>query len=136
MSCKCQRPFFSTAIVATDDHVTITLPSVIIKNKQLLDMVITQTIPSTSKPIPVYIVFSGDEYEYPLLTKEGNYIYSDQIKNRKLYIFRYMSDTKLFFNTGFYNLKCTKFIYPALDPTKNPFTDYYNKTKKYKNEEV
>lgn len=113
MACRCQRPLFSLSAEIGGGSLVITLPDVNLRNASLLDMVITQTIPTTD-PIPVVIRFSSSKEQYPLMTRGGNYIYSDQIRNRKLYVFRYMSDSQLFFNTGYCNLRYTAFNYPIL----------------------
>lgn len=122
MACRCQRPLFSLSTEIQGEKLVITLPDVNLHNTSLLDMVITQTIPAT-EPIPVVISFSSCRAQYPLMTRNGNYIYSDQIRNRKLYIFRYMSDGQLLFNTGSCNLKYTTFNYPILSAPETRIGD-------------
>ena len=119
MSCKCQRPLFSASTTISGGKLVVNLPATNLCNKECLDFVITQTIPTTT-PIPVVITLGSSETQYPLMTRYGNYVYSDQIRNRKVYIFRYMSDSKLFFNAGCNNLKCTSFDYPVLPIPTTP----------------
>ncbi len=111
--CQCHKPILSNSVGIVDDELVVYLPEMNFYNGEVLNFVITQRLPET-KAIPVVIRFEKLEKNFNLLTRNGNNVYSDQVRSRQSYNFRYVSDTRKFINLGNRNLARTSYKYPRL----------------------
>lgn len=85
MSCCCnQINYKSTAIAVADGNMNISVNSTNVPNNlECATLVICQTIPTQATPIPVQITIGATNY--PVFTKAGNKLMSDQIRTRRRY---------------------------------------------------
>lgn len=111
--CRCHKPILSNSVEIIGDELVVYLPEIHFYNGEVLNFVIAQRLPET-KAIPVVIRFGKLEKSFNLLTRNGNNVYSDQVRPRQSYNFRYVSDTRKFINLGNRNLARTSYKYPRL----------------------
>ena len=113
--CKCNRRIVKIDEVKVGDILYLIVPDIHIINGSNLSFVITTTIDYPEEPIPV--VFSINGKKFYMTTHNGNYVYSDQIRNRRLYSVKLNTDSLLA-----KNLKCnlyqTRFDFPCIAKPK------------------
>lgn len=120
MFCKnkcslCKHIIFISEVADAGDSIQLNLPDMTIGNNDKLCFIITETLPQTNTPVPVILIANGDKVPY--ISKSGNYVYSDQIQARTLYIARAKTDTGIFLNVKC-NLKSTSKVMPHIPNTK------------------
>lgn len=85
--CRCCQNFLKTQQVVVDgSNIVLLVPERVFENFEPLCLCIAQRIPASSENQPVFIQ-SGitNTTRYPLLTTEGQTVYSYQLRSRKLY---------------------------------------------------
>lgn len=115
--CGCKDLIYTGTVASTSSNVTITLPSQSMCNNECLCFVITANIPATTSPLPVQIIVGNTTYN--MINKCSNYVYSDQIKSRKVYCVALKTDTLLAKNMKC-NLCPTSVDIPCLPATTAP----------------
>lgn len=114
-NCKCNKTIVKINEVNVGEVLYLVAPDMNICNNETLLFVITTNIDYPDEPIPVALIINGEEFY--MINHNGNYVYSDQIRNRKLYAVKLATDTLLA-----KNLKCnlypTKFDFPCISKVK------------------
>lgn len=110
--CKCNRNIVKVEKVkTTTEAIYLFVPDMKLYNGYNLHFVITTNIDYPDKPLPVIVVINDNEFS--MTTYGGNYVYSDQIRNRRLYSVKLTTDSLLA-----KNLKCnlyrTSFNFPYI----------------------
>lgn len=85
--CRCCQSFLKTKEVVVDNgNIVLLVPDRVFENFESLCLCIAQSIPTSSENQPVFIQ-SGitNTTRYPLLTTEGQTVYSYQLRPRVLY---------------------------------------------------
>ena len=105
----------SVALVGGVLQLTIPSPQVILQNKQKVCICVAQSIPDTATSADtVSIVINGTAY--PLRTRCGNNVHSDQIRSRKVLHTNIATDIPAFMVDG--NELCrTGFNFPTITTT-------------------
>lgn len=114
----CPNIVYVNTPTITNDNLEITIPNEVIQNNEKLCFVITGSIPVSEKPLPIKILVNGEQFSY--VSKFGNYVYSDQLTNRRLYVGTFKTDSLLLVNSKC-NLGITRAIMPIISiPTVAP----------------
>lgn len=98
--CACDNLIYTGTVTASGTAVNITLPAQAICNNEKLCFVITTSIPVVTTPLPVTITV-GATTVFKMVNQCGNFVYSDQLKSRKVYCVSMKTDSLLA-----KNLKC------------------------------
>jgi hypothetical protein len=123
VSCRCNKCkvlVTVTSATVTAGKLILNIPSQNLANNEKICLLIALTLPVSSTPIPVVITVGTSTTQLPLISKCGNFIYSDQIKTRSIYPLSFKSDVKQFDFIGKFCLSCTGFIFPVFTPTAPP----------------
>lgn len=116
MSCnRNRRIILSTAVAIVGGNMQITIPNQTLFNREIINLIIAQTIPVSANPIPVTVLVNG--VSIPLYNKCGNKVYSDQIRPRNRYQLLIATDVPLMIKIGGCHLRCTAKTFPVLNPT-------------------
>ncbi len=107
----CNNLVVVTKVEIVGGSLVLSIPEGTYLNHQQVCLMITQNIPASDTILPVIIKIGGDTTAYYLLNKNGNFVYSDQIKGRRVYGASFKTDTRVFKYNGHYNLPCTKFVF-------------------------
>lgn len=91
--CGCSKLLFAGTVTASTTAVTITLPAQSICNDEKLCFIVTTTIPVASPPLPVIISVGTSQYK--MINQSGNFVYSDQLKSRRIYCVSLKTDSLL-----------------------------------------
>lgn len=81
----CPNLIVSTAVAVVNNQLEITIPATTFNNLQKICLVIAQTLPATTGPLPVVIVDGANTTLISLHNRCGVPIYSDQIRTRRIY---------------------------------------------------
>ena len=117
---RCRRLVTVTSATITDERLVLEIPSQSLSNNEKICLLIAITLPVSPTPIPVVITDGVSATQLPLVSKCGNFIYSDQIRTRSIYPLSFKSDTEQFHFIGRFCLPCTEFIFPVFTPTAPP----------------
>lgn len=113
----CNNLLYTSSITSTPTAVSINFPEQSVCNNDKICFVITTTIPVSATPLPVSLAFGGTVFK--LVNQYSNYVYSDQLRSRKVYCVSLKTDSLLA-----KNLKCnlcpTAFDLPCLPATPAP----------------
>lgn len=93
---NCNNITFITTASINNNSLELTIPNMNICNNTQLCFVITENLPVSETPLPVKVLINGVQFSY--INKNGNYVYSDQLTTRKLYIGRFKTDSLLLVN--------------------------------------
>lgn len=101
MKCKkycntCDDIIFVPAPTESTGLAEIKLPEMVLYNNKRICLVITETIPEFKDIIPIVFLIGAEKYPY--VNRNGNFVYSDQITSRRLYIFELKTDIKIAMN--------------------------------------
>lgn len=91
--CECNKLLYTGTVTSSTTAVTITLPAQSICNNEKLCFVITTSIPVATTPLP--IIISVGTSQYKMINQSGNYVYSDQLKSRRVYCVSMKTDSLL-----------------------------------------
>lgn len=120
-SCRCNRCrhliTVTTATITGGKLVLNVQPSQSFSNNENVCLLIATTLPSSTTPVPVVITIGSSTTQIPLRNKCGNNVYSDQIRNRRIYPTRFKTDVPSLNYVGTCNLPCTSFVFPVYTPT-------------------
>lgn len=85
--CRCCQNFLKTKEVVVDGgNIILLVPERVFENFESLCLCIAQKIPTSSENQPVFIQSGiANTARYPLLTTEGQTVYSYQLRPRTLY---------------------------------------------------
>ena len=122
MACNCSScnvcPYLvkSTAIAVSGTNLAITIPTMSLRNKQPLCVVLAQSIPTgVTADMPVQIVDGTATLN--VTTPCGNYLYADQIACRRVLRTRVATDALTAQLTGNNCVRCTAHVFPTLPET-------------------
>lgn len=93
---NCQKIVFVTEIEDADSYVQLTIPSENLCNNDKICFIIPSNITLTDAPKPIIIAIGEEVFGW--LSKSGNFVYSDQIRNRRLYVGRVKTDSRVLLN--------------------------------------
>lgn len=105
----------SMAIAVDQDKLEITIPATTINNNEKVCLLLTQTIPAGAGSLPVYLVDGTDGTEIQLVDRRGDSVRADQIRTRKIYNLRVMTEPALAVVHS-NNLCCTAYVWPQITP--------------------
>lgn len=88
-NCNCKFYKVQSATVDGNSLILSFANPVTANDKDKFSFVICTVIPSTATPVPVLVTVNGANI--PLLNKFGNPVFSNEIRNRKLYVGYYGS---------------------------------------------
>lgn len=91
--CECNKLLYTGTVTSSPTAVTITLPAQSICNNEKLCFVVTTNIPVATAPLP--IIISVGTSQYKMINQSGNYVYSDQLKSRRVYCISMKTDSLL-----------------------------------------
>ena len=112
-SCSlCKNIIFAPAPTISNNELQIELSDKNLCNNELVCFIITGNIPVSENPLPVKLIINGTSFSY--INKCGNYVYSDQIKTRTLYVSNIKTDSLLAKNVKC-NLYPTKAVIPCIN---------------------
>ncbi len=84
--CTCRNFVKTTSVALTGDVLTLTIPEKIYQNKQCACICIAQALPEgLTGTQTVAILIGSSTTQYPLREKNGNAVYADQIRSRRIY---------------------------------------------------
>lgn len=113
--CKvCKNLATSIEVATTTTELVITIPEKTYNNNEALCLLIAQAVPEQCPPLPVVIAIGDNKTLYPLRTKTGHNVFSDQINSRRIYPLYAATDSQSFV----YRYSINKLPY-----TKYPFCD-------------
>ena len=113
---QCPYLVKSTAIAIVGTTLQITIPTMMLTNKQPLCVVLAQTIPSgVTADMNVQIV--DDTSTINVVTCTGNFLYADQIACRKVLRMKIATDTLIAKLTNHSCIRCTNHVFPTLPTT-------------------
>lgn len=92
-------------------------PTGTLKNGQILNFTVCQSIPTLSSPIQIAFEING--VTYVAITNGGNRVYSDQIRKCMTYTMRFATDT-LCPVVSCCGLKKTSHAFPVITPPTEP----------------
>lgn len=110
----CNNLVAVTKIEIVGGNLVLTIPEGTYENHKQVCLMITQNIPVSDTILPIVIKIGEDTRTFYLLNKNGNFVYSDQIKSRRLYGTSFKTDTRVFKYNGHYNLPCTQFVFEPI----------------------
>ena len=124
--CRCCEHFLKTQQVVVDGgNIVLLVPERVFENFESLCLCIAQRIPTSSENQPVFIQ-SGitNTTRYPLLTTEGQTVYSYQLRPRKLYKIMANREAGAFMIRAKYLETSTNILNrtPATTPTRGGIT--------------
>lgn len=94
---NCPNIIYINNPTINNNALELSIPNTNIQNNDKLCFVITDNIPTSENPLPVKILVNGIQFSY--ISKYGNYIYSDQLLSRKLYVGIFKTDSLLLLNS-------------------------------------
>lgn len=109
---SCSNIIYVNTPVISNNNLEIAIPNETIQNNELVCFIITGNIPASENPLPIKLIINGTSFSY--INKCGNYVYSDQIKTRTLYISNIKTDSLLAKNVKC-NLYPTKAVIPCIN---------------------
>ena len=109
----CKHLAIVTSATIKNNQLILQVPEKSYVNGEMVCFLIAQNLPISYEPIPV-IVKVGETNEYFLFNRNGNYIYSDQIRSRQIYSTQYRTDTKAFKYCGYRRLQNTRFVFGTM----------------------
>lgn len=110
--CSCKSGVFykSSTVAVTGDNLVVTLDKNIVpQNLEPAFFVICQQNPTTNANI-MPVVLSINNKTYPLLTKSGNAVMSDQIMTNRVYSSIFGNNPNHFLLVNNCWLKCTRYV--------------------------
>lgn len=114
-TCSCSGIFYkSTNVAVVGSNLVVTLNKTTVpRNLERVFFVICQNIPViTGTQLPVVLSING--VNYPLLTKHGNRVMSDQIVSHKIYNAIFGNNPNHFSLLNNCWLRCTRFVAPTV----------------------
>lgn len=117
-ACSCSGIFYkSTNVAVVGTNLVITLNKTIVpRNLERVFFIICQNIPVvTGTQLPVVLSVNG--VNYPLLTKHGNAVMSDQIVSQRIYNAIFGNNPNHFSLLNNCWLKCTRFVPTTTAPS-------------------
>lgn len=113
----CNNLVISTSVAISGTEMVITIPQATYTNNQKLCILIAQTLPVSTTPLPVTIQINGSETTIPFRTICGHNVYSDQLRTRTIYPVYAATDSQTFV----YRLKerclpCTNYAFSDTIP--------------------
>ena len=93
-NCNCCNNLIYTGTVSnTGTALQITLPDQQVNNNQKVCFVITTALPAIQSPLPAQLVIGKTTYK--MINRCENFVYSDQIKSRRVYEVSLKTDSLL-----------------------------------------
>lgn len=93
---NCSNILIATDLKVSGEDVFITLPNKNLCNNDKICFIIPNTLTIPKEPLKVTFVLNNEEFSY--LSKSGNFVYTDQLRVRKLYVGRVKTDTSIILN--------------------------------------
>lgn len=110
----CKNLIPITKVGIEKDYLVLKIPNGTYENNQQLCLLITQKLPIPNNILPIRIQIGNNTTSYFLLNKNGNLVYSDQIRTRRVYGVSVKTDSNVLKYNGFYDLPCTRFNFQPL----------------------
>ena len=115
--CKvCPNLVASTEVAVADNELQITIPAMTINNNEKVCLLIAQAIPAGADMLPVVLLNGTGGIVIQMINRCGDSVRADQIKSRKIYNVRIMTEPALAVVRS-NNLCCTAFVWPQITPT-------------------
>lgn len=92
----CDNIVVITDVRVGKNNYVITIPEMNLCNNDKICFVLQGGLEFPKEPLPIKIELDGEKFFW--LSKSGNYVYSDQIVPRRLYVVRVKTDTKILLN--------------------------------------
>ena len=100
MMCNCST-ILTTAVAVDDSELVLTIPDGTYQNCRSYIIRIAQDIPSTATNLmPVVIQIGSGTTLYHVVRRCGHYLYANQVKTRRNYVFLVAADSGLFMLTN------------------------------------
>lgn len=94
---NCPNIIYISNPTIAKDTLELQLPNENIQNNQMLCFVITGKLPLSETPLPVKIIVNNTQFSF--VSKSGNYVYSDQLISRRLYVGKFKTDSLILLNS-------------------------------------
>lgn len=118
--CKvCPNLVASTEVAVADNELQITIPAMTINNNEKVCLLIAQAIPAGADTLPVVVLNGTGGTAIQMINRCGDSVRADQVKSRKIYNLRIMTDPALAVVRS-NNLCCTAYVWPQISPTPAP----------------
>lgn len=118
--CKvCPNLVASTEVAVADNELQITIPAMTINNNEKICLLIAQVIPAGADTLPVVILNGTGGTVIQMINRCGDSVRADQIKSRKIYNVRIMTEPALAVVRS-NNLCCTAYVWSQITPTPAP----------------
>ena len=115
----CTNLVASTEVAVVDNELQITIPSMTINNNEKVCLLIAQAIPAGADMLPVVLLNGTGGTVIQMINRCGDSVRADQIKSRKIYNVRIMTEPALAVVRSI-NLCCTAFVWPQITLTPAP----------------
>ena len=115
----CTNLVASTEVAVVDNELQITIPSMTINNNEKVCLLIAQAIPAGADMLPVVLLNGTGGTVIQMINRCGDSVRADQIKSRKIYNVRIMTEPALAVVRS-NNLCCTAFVWPQITLTPAP----------------
>ena len=115
----CPNLVASTAVEVADSELQITIPAMTINNNEKVCLLIAQAIPAGADTLPVIVLNGAGGKVIQMIDRYGDSVRADQIKSRKIYNLRIMTDPALAVVRS-NNLCCSAYVWPQITPTPAP----------------
>ena len=115
----CTNLVASTEVAGVDNELQITIPSMTINNNEKVCLLIAQAIPAGADMLPVVLLNGTGGTVIQMINRCGDSVRADQIKSRKIYNVRIMTEPALAVVRS-NNLCCTAFVWPQITLTPAP----------------
>lgn len=108
---NCPNLVLVTSATTSGGFTTLTLPNINLCNNTKICFIIPSTISLPATPTPIKVSINGTTFLW--LSKHGNYVYTDQVKARTVYVVRMKTDSKVALNERC-NLRCSNVTLPVI----------------------
>lgn len=115
----CPNLVASTVVAVADNELQVTIPAMTINNKEKVCLLIAQAIPAGADTLPVVVLNGAGGKVIQMINRCGDSVRADQIKSRKIYNVRIMTDPALAVVRS-NNLCCSAYVWPQITPTTAP----------------
>lgn len=124
----CPNLAASTAVAVAGGQLQVTIPAMTINNNEKICLLIAQAVPAGADTLPVVVLNGTGGTVIQLINRCGDSVRADQVRGRKIYNLRVMTDPALAVVRS-NNLCCTAYVWPQIVPVAPSQVNAMLKTK-------